>query len=133
MKNRKELIAGRARPRVRPSDGAGFTLIELLVVIAIIAILAAMLLPALAKAKAKAQGIHCLNNGHQLALGWRLWSDDNTDYLLSALYQDGVAGFDGNVSTIRPVWLDTRDVAGGGMDWTSKPANYDTSVQIEKS
>src|SRR6059036_1600406 len=71
------------------SSSNGFTLIELLVVIAIIAILAAMLLPALARAKARAQRIQCVSQLKQLGLGIQLFATDHNETYPPAVYRTG--------------------------------------------
>ena len=94
ISNSKKWFAGRKTTQSAPQ--CGFTLIELLVVIAIIAILAAILLPALAKAKSRAVRMQCMNQMKQLDLGINLFAGDNSETFPAAGYQasDGVLSWD---------------------------------------
>ncbi len=105
----------------RKTTSGGFTLIELLVVIAIIAILAAMILPALSKAKTKAQGIQCLNNNRQLSLGWMMYAHDANDRLVYAS-DNGNAGDPIN----QYAWTQQH------LDYSQDPKNWNIAADIMK-
>jgi prepilin-type N-terminal cleavage/methylation domain-containing protein/prepilin-type processing-associated H-X9-DG protein len=110
MKNIKTAVRNRPHPGGLPLENSGFTLIELLVVIAIIAILAAMLLPALSAAKVRAQGIQCMNNTRQLMLAWQMFNGDNNGYFVVNHAGNGPAD-------ATPSWV------AGWLDYAGSTAN----------
>jgi prepilin-type N-terminal cleavage/methylation domain-containing protein len=113
----------------RGQTGA-FTLIELLVVIAIIAILAAMLLPALARAKQKGQGVQCMNNHRQLMLAWRLYADDSRDFLV---YASGDTALDGSHPTPGPNPYNQYAWSLSNMDFDpNNRFNWDPTLDMMK-
>jgi prepilin-type N-terminal cleavage/methylation domain-containing protein/prepilin-type processing-associated H-X9-DG protein len=113
-----------ARLRLKPGPlTRAFTLIELLVVIAIIAILAALLLPALKGAKEESLGIKCMSNMRQMSLGWRMYAQDNREFIVLASAASNGLGI-ANDPLDKYAWTQQAE------DFQDNPANYDPSVDI---
>jgi len=104
---------------------AAFTLVELLVVIAIIAILAALLLPAFNRTRAKAEGIYCINNTHQLALAWTLYADDHNSRLAYNLGGDALTRTTAPRTNIN--WVNNI------LDWETNSDNTNLATITEAS
>ena len=107
----------RRRCIFRKDTKMAFTLIELLVVIAIIAILAAMLLPALSKAKQKAQSIGCISNLHQVNIALQMYLGDNNDTLCGSVYNGALEG-------LRSEQFPTYQLMPPNSNPASSPNNY---------
>ena len=115
-----------SRSPYEPVGKRGFTLIELLVVIAIIAILAGMLLPALARAKAKAYQVGCVNNLKQMQLGWQMYAGDNDDYMLPNSPQGTASTTDPTVNATS--WCSHATEGWAALDGNTNTYYYTTSI-----